>query len=103
MPTPTRTVLNGRSTAVRIPAEFGFRAGEDVLISQEADGTVRIVRAAAFRTFLAAVERMRGEGHDPAADPALPRPGMGRPRPVDLAEEPHARYPAARGRRKTGP
>lgn len=99
MPTPTRTFLNGRSTAVRIPAEFGFKAGEEVFISQEADGAVRIVRAAAFGSFLAALERMRSEGHDPAEDPALPRPGMGLPREVDLAREPSPPY---RGTRTQG-
>lgn len=104
MPSRTRTFHNGRSTAVRIPAEFGFRAGEEVLVSQEADGTVRIVRAAAFSTFFAAVDRMRAEGSDPAGDPPLPRPGMGIPRGVDLAREPAASYRATRApsRKKRG-
>ena len=49
MPIPTRTFLNGRSTAVRIPAEFGIKPGEEVLISQEKDGTLRLARAEAVR------------------------------------------------------
>ena len=94
MPVSTRTFLNGRSTAVRIPAEFGFKPGEEVLISQDQDGTVRVSRAGAFAGYFAALERMRAEGHDPASDPPLERPRMGRPRKVDLASEPVARYRA---------
>lgn len=91
MPVSTRTFLNGRSTAVRIPAEFGIRPGEEVLVSQDRDGTVRLSRAKPFAGFFAAIVRMRAEGHDPANDPPLEIPRDGPPRPFDL-EEPARRY-----------
>ena len=97
MPVSTRTFLNGRSTAVRIPAEFGIKPGEEVLISQDHDGTVRLSRAKPFASFLAALDRMRAEGNDPANDPPLEIPRTGPARPIDL-REPAARY--GRKRRK---
>lgn len=98
MPISTRTFLNGRSTAVRIPAEFGIKPGEEVLVSQDRDGTVRVARAGAFSSFFAAVDRMRADGQDPAATPPLERSRMGTPRKVDLASEPAARYRARRAK-----
>ena len=95
MPVTTRTFLNGSSTAVRIPAEFGMKPGEEVVVSQDRDGTVRVARAEAFSSFFAAIERMKSEGSDPAADPPLQRPRMGAPRKVDLASEPSGRYKVA--------
>jgi hypothetical protein len=84
MPISTKTFLNGRSTAVRIPAEFGIKPGEEVVVSQDRDGTVRLARAAAFAGYFAAVDRMRSAGHDPAKDHAFRVPRMGKPREVDL-------------------
>ena len=84
VPISTKTFLNGRSTAVRIPAEFGIKPGEEVVVSQDRDGTVRLARAAAFAGYFAAVDRMRSEGHDPAKDGAFRVPRMGKPREVDL-------------------
>ena len=99
MPISTRTFLNGRSTAVRIPAEFGIKPGEELIVSQDQDGTVRLSRAAPFAGFFAAVDRMREEGNDPAADPPLELPRMGPPRRFDLGE-PAPRYRAAKRRIK---
>jgi len=99
MPISTRTFLNGRSTAVRIPAEFGIRPGEELIISQDQDGTVRLSRARPFAGFFAAVERMRAEGSDPAADPPFHVPRMGPPRRYEL-NEPVPRY-QARKRKKS--
>jgi virulence-associated protein VagC len=99
MPISTRTFLNGRSTAVRIPAEFGIKPGEELLISQDQDGTVRLSRAKPFASFLATLERMKAEGNDPADDPPLEIPKSGPPRPIDL-REPAARYRA--GKRRKG-
>jgi virulence-associated protein VagC len=99
MPSSTKTFLNGRSTAVRIPAEFGIKPGEELVISQEPDGTVRLERAKPFAGFFTAVERMRAEGNDPARDPPLELPRMGPPRRVDLAERPSPRYVARKKRR----
>jgi virulence-associated protein VagC len=99
MPIPTKTFLNGRSTAVRIPAEFGIKPGEELVISQEADGTVRLARAKPFAGFFAAIERMRAEGNDPTRDPPLELPRMGPPRKVDLGESPGPRYRARKKRR----
>jgi len=96
MPVSTRTFCNGRSTAVRIPAEFGIKPGEEVVLSQDEDGTVRIARATPFAAFFAAIERMRAEGNDPAHDAPLVMPRMGPPRKVDLA------VPAVPGKRKSG-
>lgn len=101
MPVSTRTFRNGRSTAVRLPAEFGFKPGEELVISQDQDGTVRLSRAAPFAGFFAAVERMRAEGKDPAADPALELDRLGPPRRFEL-NEPAPRY-RARRRSKTRP
>lgn len=84
MPIPTKSFLNGRSTAVRIPAEFGIKPGEELIVSQDQDGTVRLARAKPFGGFFAAVERMRAEGNDPARDPSFEVPRMGPPRRVDL-------------------
>ena len=92
MPISTKSFRNGRSTAVRIPAEFGIKPGEELVVSQDRDGTVRLSRATPFAGFFAAVERMRAEGHDPAAAPPLDLPRMGRARPVDLAKEPRRNY-----------
>lgn len=86
MPISTKTFLNGRSTAVRIPAEFGIKPGEELVVSQDKDGTVRLTRAAPFAGYFAAVERMRAEGADPARDPAFKVPRMGLPRAVDLVQ-----------------
>ena len=97
LPTSTKTFRNGRSTAVRIPAEFGIRPGEELVVSQDSDGTVRLARAAPFAGYLAAVERMRAEGHDPSRAP-FKVPRMGSPRVVDL--EPPAR--ARAGKRRKG-
>lgn len=87
MPISTKTFLNGRSTAVRIPAEFGIKPGEELVVSQDKDGTVRLARAAPFAGYFAAVERMRAEGADPARDPSLKVPRMGPPRAVDLVRD----------------
>lgn len=97
MPISTKTFRNGRSSAVRIPAEFGIGPGEDVVLSQDEDGTVRISRARPFAGFFAAVERMRAEGNDPARDPPLEIPRMGPPRALDLRSRP-VRDRAARKR-----
>jgi virulence-associated protein VagC len=99
MPIATKTFLNGRSTAVRIPAEFGIKPGEELVVSQEADGTVRLARAKPFAGFFAAIERMRAEGNDPARDPPLELPRMGPPRRVDLGERPGPGYRAPKKRR----
>lgn len=88
MPISTRTFRNGRSSAVRIPAEFGIGPGEDVVLSQDADGTVRITRGRPFAGFFSAVERMRAEGNDPARDEPLEIPRMGAPRELDLRSRP---------------
>lgn len=80
----TKSFLNGRSTAVRIPAEFGIRPGEELVVSQDQDGTVRVSRAKPFAGFFAAIERMRSEGNDPANDAPLRLPRMGPPRDVEL-------------------
>ena len=101
MAIPTKSFRNGRSTAVRIPAEFGIKPGEELVLSQDEDGTVRVARAKPFASFFAAVERMRASGSDPARDPPLQVPRMGPPREVDLAAEPHARYKSAARRRRT--
>lgn len=84
MPIPTKTFMNGRSTAVRIPAEFGIKPGEELVVSQDPDGTVRLARAKPFAGFFAAVERMRAEGNDPARDPPFKVPRMGPARAIDL-------------------
>ena len=86
MPVTTKAFQNGRSTAVRIPAEFGFKPGEALILSQDADGTVRIARARPFASFFAALERMRAEGRDPAAEPFHLPPGEP-PREVDLTRD----------------
>ena len=97
MPISTRTFLNGRSTAVRIPAEFGIKPGEELIVSQDRDGTVRLSRAKPFASFFAAVERMKAEGHDPGNEPfEVPKSGPPPP-PVDLGE-PAARYAATKRR-----
>ena len=90
LPTSTKTFRNGRSTAVRIPAEFGIRPGEELVVSQDSDGTVRLARAAPFAGYLAAVERMRAEGHDPSKSP-FKVPRMGAPRAVDVGPPPTAK------------
>lgn len=87
MPISTKTFLNGRSTAVRIPAEFGIKPGEELVVSQDKDGTVRLIRAAPFAGYFAAVERMRAEGADPARDRAFKVPRMGLPRAMELGPE----------------
>jgi len=97
MPTSTKTFLNGRSTAVRIPAEFGIKPGEELIISQDRDGTVRLSRARAFASYFAALERMRAEGRDPAREPFVV-PKSGPSRPVDLGE-PEVRYRAPKRKR----
>ena len=97
MPIATRTFLNGRSTAVRIPAEFGIKPGEELLVSQDEDGTVRLSRAKPFASFFAAVDRMKAQGRDPASEPfEVPRSGP--PRPLDLAE-PSAPYRRSKRRK----
>lgn len=97
MPISTRTFLNGRSTAVRIPAEFGIRPGEELIVSQDEDGTVRLARAKPFASFLAAVDRLRAQGRDPAMEPfEVPRSGP--PRPLDLGE-PAVRYRPSKRRK----
>ena len=100
MPIPTRTFRNGRSTAVRIPAEFGIKPGEELIVSQDHDGTVRLSRAKPFAGFFAAVARMCSEGNDPARDPPLRVPRMGAPRLVDLfTEAPPRRSRRSRSKR----
>ncbi len=99
MPIPTRTFRNGRSTAVRIPAEFGIKPGEEIVLSQDEDGTVRIARARPFAGFFAAVERMRAEGNDPGRDAPLEVPRMGPPRRVDLAPSAKPRSGRRSGKR----
>ena len=84
LPVSTRTFCNGGNTAVCIPAEFGIKPGEEVVLSQDEDGTVHIARTAPFAGFFAAIERMRAEGNDPAQDPPLVVPRMGPPRKVEL-------------------
>jgi len=96
MPISTKTFLNGRSTAVRIPAEFGIKPGEELLISQDEDGTVRLSRARPFASYFAALERMKAEGRDPAKEP-FEVPKSGPPRAFDLGE-PAARYRARKRR-----
>ena len=97
MPVSTRTFQNGRSTAVRIPAEFGIKPGEELIVSQDEDGTVRLSRAKPFASFFAAVERMKAEGRDPAKEPfEVPRSGP--PRALDLGEPP-ARYRGSKRRK----
>lgn len=91
MPISTRTFLNGRSTAVRIPAQFGIKPGEQVVISQDKDGTLRLSRARPFASFFATLERMKAEGHDPALEPPFEVPKSGPPRPFDL-DEPKTTY-----------
>jgi virulence-associated protein VagC len=76
----TKCFRNGGSTAVRIPAEFGIQPGEDLVLYQDEDGTVRISRAKPFASFFSAVERMRAAGSDPAHDPPLHVARMGPPR-----------------------
>ena len=83
MPITTKSFQNGRSTAVRIPANFGIKPGEELILSQDTDGTVRIARAKPFASFFAALERIRAEGRDPAAEPFQLPPGEP-PREVDL-------------------
>ncbi len=90
MPTSTRTFLNGRSTAVRIPASFGIKPGEELLVSQDEDGTVRLSRARPFASFFGALERMKAEGRDPAKE-RFEVPKSGLPRPIELRER-TARY-----------
>jgi virulence-associated protein VagC len=84
MPIPTKSFQNGGSTAVRIPAEFGIKPGEELVLSQDTDGTVRVARAKPFASFLAAIERLRAAGHDPAKYGPLEIPKSGPPREVDL-------------------
>jgi len=55
------------------------KVGKKVLVSWDRKGTVRNSRTVAFSSFFAAVERMRVEGNDPAADPPLERPRRGPP------------------------
>ena len=90
MPISTRTFRNGRSTAVRIPAEFGIKPGEEIVLSQDDDGTVRIARARPFAGFFAAVARLRAEGSDPAREAPMDVPRMGQPRQVHLESSKHA-------------
>jgi hypothetical protein len=80
MPRSGRAFLHGQSTAVHIPAEFGIKPGEELILSQDEDGTIRLSRAAPFAGFFEAVKRMRAEGNDPAADPPLVVQRMGPPR-----------------------
>lgn len=101
MPVSTKTFLNGRSTAVRIPAEFGIKPGEELVVSKDRDGTVRLSRARPFAGFFAAVERMRAEGCDPARDPSFTVPRMGRPRGVDLGPR-EGSGPGRRARKRRG-
>jgi virulence-associated protein VagC len=84
MPIPTKSFQNGGSTAVRIPAEFGIKPGEDLLISQDANGTVRVMRAKPFASFFAEIERLRAAGRDPAKWAPLELPKRELPREVDL-------------------
>jgi virulence-associated protein VagC len=100
MPTATRTFLNGRSTAVRIPAEFGIKPGEELIISQDEDGTVRLSRATPFASFFAALERLKSQGRDPAKEPPFEVPESGPARPIDL-REPATRYRAGKRRKKS--
>ena len=99
VPVRTKSFLNGRSTAVRIPAEFGIRPGEELVVSQDQDGTVRLSRAKPFSAFFAAVARMRAEGNDPARDSPLEIPRMGPPRKVPLAGDGDLRPKVSRRRK----
>ena len=98
LPVSTRTFCNGGNTAVCIPAEFGIKPGEEVVLSQDEDGTVHIARTAPFAGFFAAIERMRAEGNDPAHDAPLVVPRMRPPRKVDLGYVPSN----PRKRKRTG-
>jgi len=101
LPIPTKSFQNGGSTAVRIPAEFGIGPGENLLVSQDADGTVRVMRAKPFASFVAAIERLRAAGRDPAKYGPLEIPKSGPPREVDLTRSDGlAVGPRARKRRR---
>jgi hypothetical protein len=75
----TRAFPNGRSAAVRIPAEFGIRPGDELLVEQGADGSVRISRADGLARFLAVLQRV-----GPAREGELEIPRLGPPRTVKL-------------------
>ena len=78
-PNITRAFPNGRSTAVRIPAEFGLRPGDEVVIAMEGDGSIRLSRAQGLSRFLAVLERVGA-----ARKGELKIPRMGKPRKVLL-------------------
>ena len=78
-PNVTRAFPNGRSTAVRIPAEFGLRPGDEVVIALEGDGSIRLSRAQGLSRFLAVLEKV-----GPLSQQDLRIPRMGKPRKVSL-------------------
>jgi hypothetical protein len=75
----TRAFPNGRSTAVRIPAEFGVRPGDELLVALESDGSIRLSKAQGLSRFLAVLSRV-----GPMKEGELKVPRMGRPRKVSL-------------------
>jgi antitoxin component of MazEF toxin-antitoxin module len=78
-PNTTRAFPNGRSTAVRIPTEFGVRPGDELVIALEGDGSIRISRAQGLSRFLAVLERV-----GPLREGELGIPRMGKARKVSL-------------------
>ena len=75
----TKAFPNGRSTAVRIPVEFGVRPGDELVIALESDGSIRLSRAQGLSQFLAVLERV-----GPAGRGELAMPRMGKPRKIRL-------------------
>ena len=55
----TKTFLHAGCTAVRIPAHFGIKSGEELVISQEVNGALRLERGAPFASFFAATDSYR--------------------------------------------
>jgi antitoxin component of MazEF toxin-antitoxin module len=74
-----RAFPNGRSTAVRIPSEFGIKPGDELVVELVSDGSIRISRAGGLSRFLAMLERV-----GPLRDGELDIPRMGAPRKVSL-------------------
>lgn len=77
--TTTRAFPNGRSTAVRIPSEFGVKPGDELVVELVPDGSIRLSRATGLRRFLALLEQV-----GPMREGELEIPRMGPPRKVKL-------------------
>jgi antitoxin component of MazEF toxin-antitoxin module len=75
----TRAFPNGRSTAVRIPSEFGVKPGDELVVELVSDGSIRLSRARGLNRFLALLERV-----GPLKDGELVIPRMGPARKVRL-------------------